>query len=73
MTEYFTELSALVQKMVNESGNPHEFDASTWLKCWMSTPLPALGGETPEGHCNRPGGYARVRQLLLAAQSGAYL
>lgn len=36
-----------VQTMVNESGDPENFDAGLWLGEWVNRPLPALGGTKP--------------------------
>lgn len=40
-------LTAQVQKMVDESGNPNEFDSRAWVVDWLHSPIPALGGRRP--------------------------
>ena len=38
-----TTLTALVQRMVNESGETTGFDARSWLEHWLTGVVPALG------------------------------
>lgn len=33
--------------MVDNSGDPKEFDAARWLGRWLERPIPALGGARP--------------------------
>ena len=61
-----------VDQMVRESGNPEQFDAARWVSNWLSSPLPALGGETPASYMDTVEGQKLVSNLLAQAQSGAY-
>lgn len=69
------ELAEIPRRIVAESGLPgasDTFDAEAWLHQWARTPHPALGGERPADVLLTPDGVARVRQLLMQQQSGAY-
>lgn len=61
-----------VQKMVAESGDPEGFDAAAWVAQWLETPLPAVGGETPEKFMGTAGGQALVTTILARMQWGSY-
>lgn len=61
-----------VQKMVEESGDPNDFDAPRWVADWLSKPLPALGGATPASYMDTFEGQKLVAELLAMSQSGAY-
>ena len=65
-------LIALVQTMVEESGDPTGFDAARWVAKWLTEPLPALGGETPASYLDTFEGQKLVAELLTMIQSGAY-
>lgn len=65
-------LTALVERMVGESGEPAGFDARTWLDHWLREAVPALGDRTPLNVLNEPGGLEVVRCLLLRSQSDAF-
>ncbi|MBR8174068.1 DUF2384 domain-containing protein [Burkholderia cenocepacia] len=65
-------LSAQVQSMVEESGNPDGFDAKSWLEGWLCSPLSALGGGCPVDHLNTPEGVDLISRMLASAQTGAY-
>jgi hypothetical protein len=69
----FEVLLRQVQTIVQESGNPHGFDSAVWLRAWMSSPVPALGGVTPADYMKRQNGREMISNLLAAAQSGAFL
>ena len=66
------ELAALVQRMVDESGDPVGFDAHAWTTRWLHRPLPALGGVCPVEYMKTPDDRAIVKTLILSMQSGAY-
>jgi len=66
------ELIKLVERMVQESGNPEGFDARAWLKRWMASPIPALKGSTPANYMKTEEGRKLVVQILTMMQSGAY-
>ena len=61
-----------VQTMIEESGNPEGFNAAEWVTRWISRPLPALGGRTPDEFLETEDGQALVENLILRMQSGAY-
>ena len=65
-------LAALVQRMVNESGETTGFDARSWLDHWLTGVVPALGDRRPLDVLNEPGGLEVLRSLLLQAQYGAF-
>ncbi len=67
-----SEVAALVQRIVDESGHPAGFDALAWTKRWLHAPLPALGGACPAEHMETPDGRALVETLIRRMQSGAY-
>lgn len=62
----------LVQTMVEESGDPAGFDAARWLSGWLTSPVPALAGETPASYLDTFEGQKLVANLLATMQSGAY-
>lgn len=68
----FGRLIGQVQTMVQESGNPVDFDAAAWLSTWMSSPVPALDGGRPLDLMDTMTGQELVSQLLSQMQSGAY-
>lgn len=61
-----------VQAMVEQSGESVGFDAARWLSSWLTTPLPALAGETPASYLDTFEGQKLVGELLSMMQSGAY-
>jgi hypothetical protein len=65
-------LVGLVQRMVDESGNPVGFDASKWVEEWLAQPVPALGGKAPSKYMHSASGRKTIASLLAQAQSGAY-
>ena len=65
-------LIALVQRLLEESGNGVRFDAEHWTRIWLATPLPALGGAQPISYLDSEQGYELLRQLFLRMQSGAF-
>lgn len=65
-------LRNLVQRLVRESGNPQDFDASAWVTAWIREPNPALGNIAPVQLFQTPNGCEKVRTLLLRMQSVAY-
>jgi uncharacterized protein (DUF2384 family) len=67
-----SELHDLVQRIVQESGDPREFDASEWLSRWLGEPHPAVSNMAPSELLQMPHGYEQVRALLSRMQSGAY-
>jgi hypothetical protein len=67
------ELVYLVQAMVEQSGNPVGFDARSWVTAWLASPIPALGGATPNSYMSTTEGQKIVKNLLAASQSGAFV
>lgn len=65
-------LFVVVQRMVDESGEPVGFDARAWLDQWLLGLVPALGNRRPLDILNEPGGLYVVQSVLMRAQSGAY-
>lgn len=65
-------VAALVQRIVDESGNSVEFDALAWTARWLDRPLPALGGIRPAQYMATPEGRTLVKTLILRMQSCAY-
>ncbi|MTV39163.1 MbcA/ParS/Xre antitoxin family protein [Duganella radicis] len=65
-------LAIQVFKMVQESGNPAGFDASSWVRHWIHLPLPALGGKTPASYLSSSEGRRFISNVLAMTQSGAY-
>ena len=70
--EDITSLTALVQRMVDESGNPQGFDARAWLDHWLVSAVPALGGRRPLDVLKEPAVLDLLRGVLLNAQSGTF-
>ena len=65
-------LVALVQQIVNDSGDPVGFDAQAWTLDWLSHPCPALGNACPADYMHTEEDRALVETLVLRMQSGAY-
>jgi putative toxin-antitoxin system antitoxin component (TIGR02293 family) len=60
------------QAMVQEAGDPAQFDAPRWMARWMHAPLPALGGRTPASYFDTVEGQKLVSRLLAMMRGGAY-
>jgi hypothetical protein len=65
-------LAAVVQRIVDESGDPAGFDALAWTLGWVHVPVPALGGARPLDCMKSAEGRALVESVVLRMQSGAY-
>ena len=65
-------LIGMVQAMVEQSGDPADFNAARWVSEWLTKPLPALAGETPASYMDTFEGQKLVAELLAMSQSGAY-
>ncbi len=61
-----------VQAMVEESGNPKDFDARAWTARWLNEPLPAFGGARPVDLMDTMEGQGLVSDTLARIQSGVY-
>lgn len=57
---------------MSESGAPDGFNASDWFAGWVTSPLPALGGERPIEYLDTCDGRAMISHLLDQMQSCAY-
>lgn len=66
------DLLLLLEKILQESGNPEGFDASSWLKQWLSSPNPALNFATPNSYLGTSKGRSLVAGILEKMQSGAF-
>lgn len=62
-----------VQSIVEQSGNPDGFDASSWLDRWLRTPVPGLGSRPPIELLGTPEGVVLVSSTIARMQSGAYM
>lgn len=65
-------LVALVERIVQESGDPVGFDAGLWTSTWIGEPNAALGGRKPEEFLDSEQGRASIAGLVMQMQSGAY-
>ena len=65
-------LVAIVEAMVDESGQREGFDAAAWLARWFTEPLAAFGGRPPADLLATPEGEAQVATVLRQMQSGAF-
>jgi uncharacterized protein (DUF2384 family) len=70
--DFIAKLVSLVQRMVEESGDPTGFDADAWLRRWPNEPLPALGSRRPAELMDTVEGRNVLFNLLATAQCGAY-
>lgn len=61
-----------LEAMVQESGDPTDFDARAWMARWLTEPLPAFGGARPADLVDTMEGQALVSSALAKLQSGAY-
>jgi len=66
------DLLRLIEKIIQESGDAESFNASAWLKRWLSAPNPALNSATPNSHMGTKEGRSLVAGLLEKMQSGAF-
>lgn len=66
-----TSLTALVQRMVDESGNPQGFDTRACLHGLVSF-IPEHGQRRPLGVLKLPGGLDLLRGLFLQVQSSTF-
>ena len=70
--EHVLALTDMVQRMVNESGDPVGFDAHAWTMGWLQRPCPALGWVPPAKYMVSPEGREIVERIVLSMQSGTY-
>lgn len=65
------ELISLARRLVSESGNFAEFDASSWIDNWLNEPLPALGS-SPSEYIRAGHSCKTLKDLLRRMQSGSF-
>jgi len=70
--EVWDRLVNLVQRMVNDSGEPEGFDAKRWLCTWLQEEVPSLGWRKPVIYLDSTDGEELVITTLMSMQSGAY-
>lgn len=58
--------------MVDDSGDPLDFDAARWIGGWLEQPVPALGGGRPADYMDTLTGQALVSSLLTQSQAGVF-
>jgi putative toxin-antitoxin system antitoxin component (TIGR02293 family) len=68
----FAKLVGQLEAMIQESGDPTDFDARAWLARWLTEPLPAFGGARPADLVDTMEGQGLVSAALARVQSGAY-
>lgn len=68
----FSKLVGQVQVMVEQSGDPENFDAAKWVTDWLDRPAPALNGRRPAEYMDTAEGQELVSGLIAKIQSGAY-
>ena len=61
-----------LEAMIQDSGNPANFDARAWMARWLTEPLPAFGGIRPADLIDTMEGQGLVSVALAQIQSGAY-
>jgi putative toxin-antitoxin system antitoxin component (TIGR02293 family) len=69
----FAKLVGQMEAMVQESGDPTNFDARAWLARWLTEPLPAFGGIRPADLIDTMEGQSMVSVALAQIESGAYV
>ncbi len=67
-----SELIAIVEKLVENSGDRKDFDANAWVTDWLAMPNPALGGRMPNAFLDTKEGKELVISLIMRMQSGAF-
>ncbi|MFP3507100.1 MbcA/ParS/Xre antitoxin family protein [Burkholderia sp. SIMBA_062] len=65
-------LTARDQKIVDESGNPKDFDSRAWVVDWLHSPIPALGGRRPADYLHTSDGVDLISRMLVSLQAGTY-
>ena len=68
----FAKLVGQLEAMIQDSGNPENFDARAWMARWLTEPLPAFGGVRPADLMDTMEGQGLVSAALEKIQSGAY-
>lgn len=68
----FARLVGQLEAMIQESGDPTNFDAGAWMARWLTEPLPAFAGARPADFLDTMEGQGLVSAALAKIQSGAY-
>ncbi len=68
----FAKLVGQLEAMIQDCGDPTNFDARAWMARWLTEPLPALGGVCPADLVDTMEGQGLVSAALAKIQSGAY-
>ena len=68
----FAKLVGQLEAMVQDSGNPTDFNARAWMAQWLTKPFPAFGGLRPINLVDTMEGQGLVSAALAKMQSGAY-
>ena len=68
----FAKLMGQLEAMIEDSGDPANFDTRAWMARWLTEPLPAFGGARPADLVDTMEGQALVSAALAKIQSGAY-
>lgn len=63
------QLIGQVTFMVDDTGDPTDFDAARWVGEWLEQPLPALGGAKPSAYMDTMTGQKLVSNLLVQSES----
>ncbi len=68
----FAKLVGQLEAMIQDSGDPANFDSRAWMARWLTEPLPAFGGARPADLMDTMEGQGLVAAALEKIQSGAY-
>ncbi len=68
----FAKLVGQLEAMIQDAGDPANFDAGAWMARWLTEPLPAFGGLRPADLMDTMEGQGLVAASLGKIQSGAY-
>ncbi len=68
----FAKLVGQLEAMIQDGGDPANFNARAWLARWLTEPLPAFGGARPADLVDTMEGQGLVSAALAKVQSGAY-
>ena len=68
----FAKLVGQLEAMIQDSGDPTNFNARAWVARWLVEPLPAFGGARPVEFIDTMEGQGLVSAALAKAQSRTY-
>lgn len=70
----FADLRVVVSNILEQSTaiEAKSFDADAWLRDWLQTRQPGLGGSRPADYMSTPDGVKVVERLLWSMVTGAY-